>query len=106
MNAQPMACYRARANCVLVTFAQMRIAQVKRLEEMMEEELAQVEAQREGSEKRGEFEPVNRLHLRWGGVRGYYAQSRLRTLAVTCEISRFKYSTLVSNGCEAVAGSG
>ena len=39
--------YQARVNRVLATFAQMRIAQVKRLEEMMEEELAQVEALRE-----------------------------------------------------------
>ncbi len=36
--------YQARVNRVLATFAQMCIAQVKRLNEMMEEELAQIEA--------------------------------------------------------------
>ncbi len=39
--------YQARVSRVLATFAQMRIAQIKRLDEMMEEELAQVEAFRE-----------------------------------------------------------
>ena len=39
--------YQARVNRVLATFAQMRIAQVKRLNEMMEEELAQIDALRE-----------------------------------------------------------
>ena len=39
--------YQARVNRILATLAQMRIAQIKRLDEMMEEELAQVEAFRE-----------------------------------------------------------
>ena len=39
--------YQARINRVLATFAQMRIAQVKRLNEMMEEELAKIGEMRE-----------------------------------------------------------
>ncbi len=39
--------YQARINRILATFAQMRIAQVRRLEEMMEEELAKIEGLRE-----------------------------------------------------------
>ena len=39
--------YQARINRVLATFAQMRIAQIRKLEEMMEEELAQIEELRE-----------------------------------------------------------
>lgn len=38
--------YQARINRILATFAQMRIAQVRRLEEMMEEELAKIEEMR------------------------------------------------------------
>lgn len=39
--------YQARMNRVLATFAQMRIAQVRRLETMMDEELARIAEMRE-----------------------------------------------------------
>ncbi len=39
--------YQARINRILATFAQMRIAQVKRLNEMLDEELAKIEGLRE-----------------------------------------------------------
>ncbi len=39
--------YQARINRILATFAQMRIAQVKRLNEMLDEELAKIEEMRE-----------------------------------------------------------
>ena len=39
--------YQARINRVLATFAQMRMAQVKRLNEMLDEELAKIDEMRE-----------------------------------------------------------
>lgn len=39
--------YQARVNRILATFAQMRISQVRKLEEMMEEELAKIDEMRE-----------------------------------------------------------
>lgn len=39
--------YQTRMNRILATFAQMRMAQVKRLEEMLEEELLKVQEMRE-----------------------------------------------------------
>ncbi|MDJ0825597.1 MAG: BrnA antitoxin family protein [Rhodobacter sp.] len=42
--------YHARINRVLATFAQMRIAQVKRVNEMLDEELAQIAALRDDAE--------------------------------------------------------
>jgi len=39
--------YQARINRILATFAQMRISQVRKLEEMMEEELAKIDEMRE-----------------------------------------------------------
>jgi len=39
--------YQARINRILATFAQMRISQVKRLNEMLDEEMAKIEEMRE-----------------------------------------------------------